>query len=532
MDNSINENKNRISNNVQGIDAAQVSKDVSKVRYFLTGCLIYAVIYTFCLYKNPSGITYPLFVLATIVCFRLFVKKHFAEDAKTGEVMPSACRFYEVSCLLLGLSTCLTDSPAVIFLNKLVIFFLIMCYFIHTLFDTSAWSFMQHLLAILEVVFGSLGCLLNSFSDYKWYRKNSGWLKSQGLNITDTAKSGFLRRHSNAIKSILLGIVIAIPLLAVSVSLLRSADILFDKMLGDFFDSIFNIHLSGWFSDLFSNIFGILFTTIIIFVVSYALWSFLGRRTIKEHCNSNMGFAPLTASTFTCMLAVIYVLFSFIQIFGLFLGNLTLPENYTYAEYARQGFFQLLFVCILNVILVLACLYFFSKSRFLQMTLTVISVCTYIMTASSAMRMIMYIQAYKLTFLRIAVLFGLAAVAFIMTGVLVSIYNGKFKLFRYCIVGLTVLFIIFSYSHPDFWIAQYNFEHINRSKPYSDVSYILELSDDAAPVYLSEDFKELCSSSDNLSNRYYRALKSKSKRDAITARTFNLSRFVASRMKQ
>ena len=37
----------------------------------------------------------------------------------------------------------------------------------------------------------------------------------------------------------------------------------------------------------------------------------------------------------------------------LFGGLMQLPSGYTYARYAREGFFQLLFVCILNVIIVL-----------------------------------------------------------------------------------------------------------------------------------------------------------------------------------
>ncbi|MFR8843973.1 MAG: DUF4153 domain-containing protein [Waltera sp.] len=57
--------------------------------------------------------------------------------------------------------------------------------------------------------------------------------------------------------------------------------------------------------------------------------------------------------------------FSGIQIFGLFLGKMQLPEGYTYAQYAREGFFQLLAVSILNLILVLVCLSFFlGKVRY------------------------------------------------------------------------------------------------------------------------------------------------------------------------
>ena len=91
-----------------------------------------------------------------------------------------------------------------------------------------------------------------------------------------------------------------------------------------------------------------------------------------------------------------------------------LPEGYTYSSYARQGFFQLLAVCIINLIIVLVCLGFFRESRVLKGILTVISLCTYIMVASSAYRMILYIQICQLTFLRIIVLWALAVTALVL----------------------------------------------------------------------------------------------------------------------
>ena len=53
-----------------------------------------------------------------------------------------------------------------------------------------------------------------------------------------------------------------------------------------------------------------------------------------------------------CLVSVSYT-----HLFGLFLGKMQLPEGYTYAQYAREGFFQLLAVSILNLILVLAVSY-------------------------------------------------------------------------------------------------------------------------------------------------------------------------------
>lgn len=91
-------------------------------------------------------------------------------------------------------------------------------------------------------------------------------------------------------------------------------------------------------------------------------------------------------------IAVLYLLFSAIQIVYLFIGNMQLPAGVTYAEYARRGFFQLLFVCVLNLAAVLSIQSYFKENRVLKALLLAISGCTLIMTASSACRMLLYIR--------------------------------------------------------------------------------------------------------------------------------------------
>jgi len=113
---------------------------------------------------------------------------------------------------------------------------------------------------------------------------------------------------------------------------------------------------------------------------------------------------------------VLYLLFSAIQIVYLFIGNMQLPAGVTYAEYARRGFFQLLFVCVLNLAAVLSIQSYFKENRVLKALLLAISGCTLIMTASSACRMLLYIRAYQLTFLRVSVLVALAVIALLMAG--------------------------------------------------------------------------------------------------------------------
>ena len=199
------------------------------------------------------------------------------------------------------------------------------------------------------------------------------------------------------------------------------------------------------------------------------------------------------AITVTGMLSVIYLLFSFIQIFYLFIGNMELPEGYTYAAYARQGFFQLLAVCIINLFLVLLCLHFFKDNLILKIILTVISGCTFIMILSSALRMFMYIATYNLTFLRFFVIWSLVVIFLLMTGITIYIYFQRFPLFFYSVAVVTVFYIGLSFSHPDYWIARYNLNpaHTAYTEEYntrtSDHYYLSTLSADAAPILLNEE---------------------------------------------
>ena len=111
------------------------------------------------------------------------------------------------------------------------------------------------------------------------------------------------------------------------------------------------------------------------------------------------------------------------------------------------------------------------------------------MIASSALRMLMYIKSYDLTFLRVFVLWSLAVIFLLMTGVLTNIYKERFPLFKYSMVVVTVFYIAFSFSHPDYFIAKYNISQIlDNPDEYHDALYLTYyLSADAAPAILNEE---------------------------------------------
>ena len=427
--------------------------------FFGLGSALYALFYTFCLYKNASGITYPFFVIGTLCYF-------FCSMRKLGVPYKKDSVFYIVSLVLLGISNCLTNSGPLLLMNKCGIFLLAFILMIHTVYQDGNWNFPKYFCALAETFGAVFTCVFRPFSDM--------------VSYFDAQKEQKIGKKSYFIP-VLIGIAITIPLLFVITLLLASADAVFSNILDNIFEA-FN----------FVTTFQICFLMIVVFFCSYAVCAALGMKNVKEEVNDHRVLEPVIAIIITGTLSVLYLMFSIIQILYLFIGNMQLPEGYTYSGYARQGFFQLLAVCILNLIIVLVCLYLFRDNTVLKVILTIISGCTFIMILSSALRMLMYINRYNLTFLRIFVLWALAVIFLLMAGVTIFIYMNRFPLFTYSMVIVTVFYIGLSFAHPDYWIAKYNLnpahlDYLNEYDVYDSQRYLSSLSADAAPVLLDKD---------------------------------------------
>ena len=277
---------------------------------------------------------------------------------------------------------------------------------------------------------------------------------------------------------------------------------------------------------------------ILLMLVFGFLSSYCGVRYVQKHAadikpSAGKTAEPLIAIAFTAPIAVLYLLFSAIQIVYLFIGNMQLPAGVTYAEYARRGFFQLLFVCVLNLAAVLSIQSYFKENRVLKALLLAISGCTLIMTASSACRMLLYIRAYQLTFLRVSVLVALAVIALLMAGVIAKIVKPQFPLFRYGFVLAGAVYLVFAFSHVDYFIAAYNLTHTSweaSGEETVDYSYLYTLSTDAAPAI--EKYAGKSGAADYRKQGWYQ-LYCEANEEALNEtglRTYNVSHAVAKQL--
>lgn len=475
--------------------------------------LAYAILSVFCMYRNGSGITFPFFVGGSLIFLRY-------SSSRLGITLKKGSAWYMAAMLLLGISTFCTDDGRIIFFNKLGIFLLAMSLLLKQYFETAGWKLGKYLASIIQLVFASFGELGRPISDGMLYGKSrKGGKDTKGWYVA-------------------LGLLAGVPLLFVVLALLASADAIFGQMTSRFLEAV-----------KIGNLFHILLRIGMVFFAAYALTAYLCKRKIKEEVPDRRRGEPVLAITVTGLLTAVYLLFSGIQIGGLFLGQLQLPEGYTYAMYAREGFFQLLAVSFLNLAIVLACMSYFRESRALMGILTVMSACTFVMIGSSAMRMVLYIQSYDLTFLRILVLWGLALLAVLFVGVTVSIFRRDFPLFGYSMAAVAVLYLGLSFAHPDYIIAKVN----TAKTPQPDYDYLYRLSADAAPAlvpyleglgYHMEAFREdspvrygleMAEDSDGgaffgrNTFGYYWMEARKEDAEGMHLRSFNLSRYLALR---
>lgn len=471
--------------------------------FFGGASALYALFYTFCLYRNASGITWPFFAAGTLVYF-------YSCTRRSGVPWKKDSIFYLVSILLLGVSIFLTDNVAIHNVTKLGIFLLAVSMMLHQYLNDRKWNLSKYLLSLGQALLETVASLGYPVSD------GNAWMKDRERDGKNTKG-----------RYVLLGILILCPLLVIILALLASADLVFRELF---------IHLFDYVEPI--DIFMVCFMLVTMFFASYSFIAMLNRRVLREECADKRRQEPMLAITVTSVLAFVYLIFCGIQIVYLFLRKSGLPEGQSYASYARQGFFQLLAVCVINLVIVLVCLSLFRESRVLKGILAVISLCTCCMVASSAYRMLLYIDAYRLTFLRVLVLWALAVIAVVLVGILCSIFRPDFPLFRYIMVVVTVFYIVLAYAKPDYWIARYNMEYVNRetgmelteeqrAEFYGDFLYLSELSADAVPVLASEEnYEFLCGQTDSM-KRYFDRMEARVEKDGI--RSFNVSRYLAGR---
>ncbi len=248
-------------------------------------------------------------------------------------------------------------------------------------------------------------------------------------------------------RMVLLGILISIPALLVIIPILSQADTGFRSLVDTVLDALGeDFRILIW-----RGIMGILLGALMF----GTLYGGVYKRHVKvEECirfHEESGrvfrFVPdIAVLTFGIIVSAVYVLFIGLQaryLFSAFFG--ILPEAYTYAQYARQGFFELCVIALLNASFLIAMNGCAKtprrKNRGLLLENGILGALTLLLLTTAASKLGMYIVAYGFTVKRC--ISSIFLIWLFLVFILVLIYQKKnIPLVRWSVFAGAVFFTL------------------------------------------------------------------------------------------
>lgn len=281
--------------------------------------------------------------------------------------------------------------------------------------------------------------LENMFLVFKLFPKNL--FKNLKFIKIDTKKE-----KNDKVINIIFGTIIGVFISGLILALLTSADAYFDKFLSSIVTNI-NVDFNLWYV-----IKGIIYF-VILFVIGINLFK------NKEIALKESKMSCVNKTVITTMLFIVnfvFVLFLISEISKLCDNFLKVPKGYIYSSYAREGFFQLLFVTLINFGIILYLIYKTNlvkedkKVKCLVLSLIAFSI---FLIFNSYYRMFLYIGRFGFTNLRLQVILFLF-MEFILFGFIIKkIIRGAKKDEMVFLIIMTITYVINLYVCNDWFIG-------------------------------------------------------------------------------
>lgn len=276
-----------------------------------------------------------------------------------------------------------------------------------------------------------------------------------------------------------LGIAIGLTalLLAVIIPLLMKADMVF----GHFARKLFNGANPG--SAIFHGF--IILITAMLFFSHFWNVRFKGPIVSKELDSNTLEKLRLqrlvSYFVLTAVLCV-YVLFCAVQFKYLFAGS-GLPAElkyFEYAQYVREGFAQMVTICVINLLLYGFFIHASGRERGLNILMLLLLAVTVVILISGALRLLNYIDEHGMTWLRLLSFWFIIYLAAAVALCTVRLFREKLPVVMLCALVLLVWYTALGYASPGKLISYYN-ENIG----YASIGYYEETG-----YYEGDDYSE------------------------------------------
>ncbi len=298
----------------------------------------------------------------------------------------------------------------------------------------------------------------------------------RGLN---RARKG-LRSEGKGPAAVLVGLAIALPLVAILIALLSRADAAFAGLLG----LLPTVDLREPLAAL---------------ILGLPLAAFLYTRAAALHHTPAApqafqplkGLNPVTVNTVLGAICGVYGVYLLSQL-AYFVGGFSgiLPQGYTMAEYARRGFFEMVLlgginlgVMALAIALTRGCTIPPLATRILCLFMGITSL---FFAVSASAKMLMYIDSFGLTRLRVLTEVIMVFLALATVTMCLWLFLPKLPYMKVILVTALALGTLVAWADVDTVVARYNVRAYQAGQLKTvDVWYLSELSDGVVP-YLAE----------------------------------------------
>lgn len=251
------------------------------------------------------------------------------------------------------------------------------------------------------------------------------------------------REKTNKILNAVFGIIVGIVFSIVILLLLMSADDYFNKFVSKAFISI-NFD--------FSKIMQFVIFFIIIFSIGVNL---MRNRYIVMKENKTRKIDHTIIISMLSVINLVFVLFLISEVSKLCGNFLQIPNGYIYSSYAREGFFQLLFVTIINFSIILYLIYktnVIKENKIIRNLVLILIAFSVLLIFNSYYRMFLYIGKFGFTNLRLQVILFLFMELILFGIIIKKIINKINKDGLIFLVIMTSFYVINLYICNDFFI--------------------------------------------------------------------------------
>ncbi|MBE0672094.1 MAG: DUF4173 domain-containing protein [Anaerolineales bacterium] len=316
-------------------------------------------------------------------------------------------------------------------------------------------------------------------------------------NIRKEQKDAGVQPSKRNIWPIVRGIVIALPIIAIFASLLASADVIFGQRLDDFV-KLFNLE----------NLPEFIFRMIYIIVIGYALAGVV-LHAATESKDEKVGnedkpvipqFLGFVESAIVLgSVVALFAMFVAIQFQYFFGGTSNIHiDGYTYAEYARKGFGELVAVAFFALVMLLTLSAITKRETETQRKIysglgVALVALLLVMLVSAYQRLGLYEAAYGFSRLRTYTHVFLIWIGLLLIATIVLEILRKERMFAFAMLIASFGFAIsLPILNVDVFIVSQNIQReLNSAKKDVvdlDAQYFIDLSDDAVPT-LAQTFQ-------------------------------------------